>query len=226
MHHAQGLHDPARDLLFGTALHPQPKGYVVAHAHVREKGVILKDGVDLPPFRGDVVHPSAADEHFPGIRALKTGKDAQDRGLATAGRPEQGQKFAIADAQIDVFQRAGILKGFVHAPQFDDAVLSGHASRLPPCPCCRRPHAGPKRSPSRRKHTAPKRRFSQERFRAITFRRKTSSAGGAPGKRGCPLRPRPPQPQGRRAAQSRGPCLSRILYMSGVKGSRKAPRIF
>ena len=132
MHHPQGFHDPPVDFALGTGLHPEPEGHVVAHAHVREQRVILEDGVDLTTLGRNVVHPLAADEHFPGIRGFKARKDSEDGRLAAAGRSKEGQKLAVADAQVDAAERASVLERFVHAPQFDDVVLSGHAFRLPP----------------------------------------------------------------------------------------------
>ena len=132
MHHPQGLHDPPVDFALGTGLHPEPEGHVVAHAHVREQRVVLEDGIDLTAFGRNVVHPLAADEHFPGIRGLEARKDSENGRLAATGRSKEGQKLAVADAQVDAAKRASVLERFVHAPQFDDIVLSGHAFRLPP----------------------------------------------------------------------------------------------
>ena len=70
-----------------------------------------------------------------GRTASEARKDSQDGRLAATGRPKEGQKLAVADTQINALKRASVLERFVHTPQFDDIVLSGHSSRLPPYPC-------------------------------------------------------------------------------------------
>ena len=135
MHHAQGFQHPALDLAFRTGLHPKPESHVVAHGHMREQRVILKHGIDLTALRRDVVHPLPADGYVSLIRGLEARKDSQDGRLAATGRPKEGQKLAVADTQINALKRASVLERFVHTPQFDDIVLSGHSSRLPPYPC-------------------------------------------------------------------------------------------
>ena len=102
---------------------------------MREQRVILKHGIDLTALRRDVVHPLPADGYVSLIRGLEARKDSQDGRLAATGRPKEGQKLAVADTQINALKRASVLERFVHTPQFDDIVLSGHSSRLPPYPC-------------------------------------------------------------------------------------------
>ena len=108
---------------------------ILAHGHMREQRVILKHGIDLTALRRDVVHPLPADGYVSLIRGLEARKDSQDGRLAATGRPKEGQKLAVADTQINALKRASVLERFVHTPQFDDIVLSGHSSRLPPYPC-------------------------------------------------------------------------------------------
>ena len=97
---------------------------------MREQRVILKHGIDLTALRRDVVHPLPADGYVTLIRGLEARKDSQNGRLAATGRSKEGQKLAVADTQINALKRASVLERFVHSPQFDDIVLSGHSSRL------------------------------------------------------------------------------------------------
>ena len=202
MHHAQGFQYPALDLAFRTGLHPKAESHVVAHGHMREQRVILKHGIDLTALRRDVVHPLPADGYVTLIRGLEARKDSQNGRLAATGRSKEGQKLAVADTQINALKRASVLERFVHTPQFDDIVLSGHSFRLPPYPCMEG-----RASPERDRHTSAIHGSARPSVQILAKKPSAACPGG---------------PSGLPKAVS-GPSLSRILYMRRVKGSRKAP---
>jgi hypothetical protein len=47
---------------------------------------------------------TVTEAHFAGIGAHEAGHDSQQRGLATAGRPEDGHQGAVGDRQVDTPQ--------------------------------------------------------------------------------------------------------------------------
>ena len=46
----------------------------------------------------------AMEQDLAAVRRFQAGDDAQQRGLATAGRPEQGEQFARGDVEVDVVE--------------------------------------------------------------------------------------------------------------------------
>src|SRR5438477_398455 len=75
-HQRQKLVDTLADLGLRALADPEPEGDVVAHAHVRECGVVLEDEPD-PAFlraRGGYVGP--VDQHRPAVGGLESGHDS------------------------------------------------------------------------------------------------------------------------------------------------------
>ena len=141
----QGLPGPLPPLVPGHAAHPQPVGDVVHEGHVREQGVVLKDGVDVPlegRHRRDVL---ALEFDASGRRQLEAGDQPQDRGLAGAGRAEHGEEFPVADVQVHAVYRDGVPEDLGELAQADRRNLFGsgrgaggqcfgHGLRLTPLP--------------------------------------------------------------------------------------------
>ena len=83
----------------------QAEGDVFEDRHVREQRVALEHRVHRALVRllvGDVL---AADQDAAGRRLLEPGHQAQRRGLAAAGRAEQGEERPGRDHQVQVFDR-------------------------------------------------------------------------------------------------------------------------
>ena len=88
-------------------LHPQAEGDVLEHRHVREHGVVLEHHREAALARraGRLTsRPPISDA--PGGLRLEAGDDAQQRGLAAAGRAEQGDELAVGDGERHLLQRA------------------------------------------------------------------------------------------------------------------------
>ena len=85
LHQLQHLVYPFSDLGFSHLLDLQTVTDVISHIHMREQGVILKDGVDVPLFRSVALHVPSFQKYFAIIRTLQTCDDTECGGLATAG---------------------------------------------------------------------------------------------------------------------------------------------
>ena len=83
----------------------QAEADVVADGHVREEGVALEDGVDLAPVGRLFRDVLAVEQDAAGVRILEARQHAQQRGLAAAAGPEQGEDFAAFDRQRNVVNR-------------------------------------------------------------------------------------------------------------------------
>ena len=71
----------------GLALDLETEGDVLGHIHVREQGILLEDGVDLPPLRRQLRDVLSVEQDAPLVRPLKAAYEAQCRRLAAARRP-------------------------------------------------------------------------------------------------------------------------------------------
>src|SRR5690606_33401112 len=100
---------------------------VLGHCHVGEQGVRLEHGVHRPFVGWPQPHFLAVDleRAFRGV--LEAGDHAQRRGLAAAGRPEEGEELAVADAQVDAVDRHDLAEPFRDPDQFD-----GWLAQVPP----------------------------------------------------------------------------------------------
>ena len=113
LEHLVGPRAPRR---LAHLLHLQPVLHVLQHGHVRKQGVVLEHGVDIAIERCQPGDIATLQEDGACRRALEAGDHSQHGGLAAAGRAEQREELAFADAEIDRIDR-------------DDFVLAG-AERL------------------------------------------------------------------------------------------------
>ena len=84
------LHLIARDLAQFQAVFD-----VFAYGEMREDGIALKDHADITPMRRQIVDALVIKSDLAAFYAVEAGDHAQQRRLAAAGWPEQGEKFSI-----------------------------------------------------------------------------------------------------------------------------------
>ena len=82
----QRILDLVADVGGGLALDLEAEGDVLSHIHVREQGILLEDGVDLPPLRRQLRDVLPVEQDAPLVRTLKATNQAQCRRLAAARR--------------------------------------------------------------------------------------------------------------------------------------------
>jgi hypothetical protein len=75
-------------------LHAQAESHVVEHAHVAEQRVVLEHEADVAFAHMGVGGVLAVEQHAAAVRRLEPGDDAQQRGLAAAGRAQQRDQLA------------------------------------------------------------------------------------------------------------------------------------
>src|ERR1017187_41595 len=92
----------ALDLLLAELAVAQAEGDVVEHAQEREKRITLKHGVDVAPMRRHPAHVDVVEQDLARSGQLEAGDQAQRRGLAAARRPEQGEKLAAGNLQVNL----------------------------------------------------------------------------------------------------------------------------
>ena len=84
------------------ALALQAVADVLAHRVPGEERVFLEHDGALPAGRRDQL---AADPQFAARRLLEAREQVEQRGLAAAARPDDGEELVVLDLEIDVVQR-------------------------------------------------------------------------------------------------------------------------
>ncbi len=102
---APGFLDPRLDLGLGHAAVAQAIGHVVVDAHMRIERVVLEHHRDVAIGGLDLVDDAAADIDLAACDGLEPRDHAQQRGLAAAGRADQHAELAVADLEVDAFDR-------------------------------------------------------------------------------------------------------------------------
>src|SRR5579859_7075454 len=94
-----------------------------------EQGVMLENEADPPIARRNVGGVAAIEQHLAGIGKLKTGEDAQQRGLAGSRRPQQRHQLAFLDLQRNIAERGKPAEGLMNIADinhFDAANSSAY----------------------------------------------------------------------------------------------------
>ena len=79
---------------------------------MRKERVLLKHGIQFSLIGGKVRDVRAVKENPSLVRGLKAAQKAQGCGLAAAAGTQQGQKFVLADVEIQFVQHELAVKGF------------------------------------------------------------------------------------------------------------------
>jgi len=87
-------------------LHAQAEGDVVEHAHVAEQRVVLEHETDVAIAHVMAGHVLAMEHDAAVVRGFQAGDDAQQGGLAAAGRTEQATDVATVQMQVQVLHDA------------------------------------------------------------------------------------------------------------------------
>ena len=98
-HERHRLVDAALRLGARHAAHHQAEADVLAHAHMREQGIVLEHHAEAALFRPQVVDAALVEPDAAAGRRQQAGDDVQGRRLAAAGRAEQGDELALGDGQ-------------------------------------------------------------------------------------------------------------------------------
>jgi hypothetical protein len=114
--------------------HLEAVGNVLGHGHVGEHGIGLEHHVHRPAVRLDIEHVLAVDQDRAVAGRLEAGDHAQQRRLAAARRPEQGEELAGANVEAHIVDRddgrAEALGDFLNG---DDGIAAVHVHMITPC---------------------------------------------------------------------------------------------
>ena len=92
---------------------------------MRKKRVTLKDGIDRALIGRNAGDRPAPDSHIAFIRLNEPADDVKRRGLPTAAWTEQREEFALANYEIDGFQRSQCLVARSQASKLNGAAAGG-----------------------------------------------------------------------------------------------------
>ncbi len=102
VHQRQHLGDARADALTRPLLRLEAVGDVLRHRHVREQRVILEHDAGPAPARRQMVDGLVIEQHAALALPDEAGNDAQQRGLAAAGRTQQRDELPARNIEIDV----------------------------------------------------------------------------------------------------------------------------
>ena len=122
----QHLHDPLLDLSLRQLLHPQTEGDVLIHIQVREQGVFLENGVDLPLIGRDVINPHTVEQDISRRRRRETSDDTQRGGFAAPAGSEKCEELFVIDIKVNVIENRLVVECHAEIPQANQ--LFGHVS--------------------------------------------------------------------------------------------------
>jgi hypothetical protein len=110
---------------FGRITPPrlEAEGHVLRHGEMREQRVVLEHHADVAPMRRQRRDILPVELHRAAIDAQQAGHDAQQGGLAAAGRPQQGNELALADAEIDAAQHGRRAERLLGAGNVEEAQV-------------------------------------------------------------------------------------------------------
>ena len=100
--------DPVPALGGGYPPHLQAESHVPSDAHVGIEGVGLEHHGQIPFLGRQVIDHLAADEDLAPVRFLQPGDQAQRRGLAASGRPQEDRELAVLHPQRQVRHRQDV----------------------------------------------------------------------------------------------------------------------
>ena len=124
----------ALDLGLRHAVLLQAEGDVVLDRHVREERVGLEHHVDRPPVGRHAGEVLPVEQDLARGRLLEAGEHAHQRGLAAAGRAEQGEELALVDDEREIVDGDEIAEALGDVAELDEGLRRGIVPRreLPP----------------------------------------------------------------------------------------------
>ena len=95
-----------------------PEAHVAGHVTVGEQLVVLEDQTELPPMRRHLGDVLSVPQHAAAVGRVEPGDDPQQRALARAAGPEEGDDLARPDREVGAVEHPPV-------PEADPDVLDG-----------------------------------------------------------------------------------------------------
>ena len=105
LHQRQHVGDALCDPRLGETFLLEAEGHIVLDIEMREQRVALEHHVDRPPMRRHLRQIDTVEQDAAGIRPFEAGDQAEQSGLAAAGRTKQGKKLALVDIERQLVDR-------------------------------------------------------------------------------------------------------------------------
>ena len=109
-----------------NAEHLQAIADVLPQRHMREQGIRLKHHADVTLLDGTMGHVFTINAYLPVARLFQPGDQAQNGGLAAAGRAEQRHHLPPWDGERDVIDYRVAAEPFGDVTQFNEIFLAHH----------------------------------------------------------------------------------------------------
>ena len=87
---------------------------------MREKGVILKDGIHMPPVRRHSRDIDAVQIDMAFIRLFEAGDHSQQCGFATTTRTQKGEELAFFHTESDIVDGCQVAESFCHSAKLQE----------------------------------------------------------------------------------------------------------
>ena len=93
---------------------------------MREQGVFLENGVDLPLIGRDVINPHTIEQDISRRRRRETSDDTQRGGFAAPAGSEKCEELFVIDIKVNVIENRLVVECHAEIPQANQ--LFGHVS--------------------------------------------------------------------------------------------------
>ena len=101
------------DLLRWRMLQLETESHVIVDGHVGVEGVVLKYHCDVAVLRVNVIDHPVADQNFACRWVFQASHHTQAGAFSAAGRPDQHQKLAVLDIEVDIVDDFNLVEVFV-----------------------------------------------------------------------------------------------------------------
>jgi len=129
LHQREQLLRPREALAPPHAADAQAVGDVLGHRQVREQGVRLEHHAHVAAVHGDAGEVAVAEPQVAGRGRLEARDDAQERGLAAAGGPDEADQRTAREAQVDAVQGHGGAEALTETLDHEVGAVGAHAGR-------------------------------------------------------------------------------------------------
>ena len=113
--------DLAPDFVALHAADTQGKAEILRDSEMRIERIGLEHHGDAAPGGRRGGNVAAIDQHAAGTRVLEPRDDAQQRGLAAAGRADEDDEFAVLHVEVDALQHVDVAERLLHLFDFQRA---------------------------------------------------------------------------------------------------------
>src|SRR6202051_270498 len=109
------LFDPCCDVGLRQSILPEAEGNIPRDSQMRKQRITLEHHVGRAPTRWHCRYILTREQDAPFIRHLETRQQAQQRGLAATGGPEQCEELALVNVEAEPINRCDRAEALAHS---------------------------------------------------------------------------------------------------------------